>query len=45
MVLANQGETPYDRAATLRAWVGMGDVIPQAVERAKRALGERPNSF
>jgi mono-ADP-ribosyltransferase sirtuin 6 len=43
VVLANQGETPYDKAATLRAWTGIGDVIPPAVERVKRALEERAN--
>jgi NAD-dependent deacetylase len=43
VVLANRDETPYDQAATLRAWAGIGEVIPPAVERAKRALGERAN--
>lgn len=43
VVLVNQGKTPYDRAVTLRAWRGIGDVIPPAVERAKLALMERPN--
>lgn len=43
VVLVNRGETPYDGAATLRAWTGIGDVIPPAVERAKRALGEQPH--
>ncbi|HZY57021.1 MAG TPA: Sir2 family NAD-dependent protein deacetylase [Rubrobacteraceae bacterium] len=43
VVLANQGETPYDETVTLRAWTGIGDVIPSAVERVKRALGEQPN--
>ena len=42
VVLVNRGETPYDGAATLRVWAGIGEVIPPAVERAKRALGERP---
>ena len=41
MVLVNEGKTPYDGAATLRAWTGIGEVIPPAVERAKRALGEQ----
>jgi NAD-dependent deacetylase len=40
IVLVNQGKTPYDRAVTLRAWMGIGDVIPPAVERAKQALME-----
>ncbi len=43
VVLANRGETPYDRAVTLRAWAGIGDVIPPAVERVKRALREQSN--
>jgi NAD-dependent SIR2 family protein deacetylase len=42
VVLVNRGETPYDRAVTLRAWTGIGEVIPPAVERAKLALGGRP---
>ena len=40
VVLANQGKTPYDEAVTLRAWTGIGDVLPPAVERVKRALEE-----
>jgi NAD-dependent deacetylase len=43
VVLVNQGKTPYDEAVTLRAWTGIGEVIPPAVERVKRALGEQPN--
>ena len=43
VVLVNQGKTPYDRAATLRVWTGISEVIPPAVERAKRALEEQPN--
>ena len=43
VVLVNRGGTPYDRAATLRIWTGIGEVIPPAVERAKRALGEQPS--
>jgi hypothetical protein len=38
VILVNQGKTPYDRAVTLRSWTGIGEVIPPAVERAKRAL-------
>jgi hypothetical protein len=45
MVLANQGKTPYDEAATLRAWAGIGEVIPPAVERVKRGFGEQPKRF
>ena len=41
VVLVNQGETPYDRAATLRVWSGIGEVIPPAVERVRRVLGEK----
>ncbi len=43
VVLDNQGEAPYDEAATLRARRGIGELIPPAVERGKRALGKRPN--
>ena len=43
VVLVNRGETPYDGVATLRAWAGIGEVIPPAVQRAKRALGKQPN--
>jgi NAD-dependent deacetylase len=42
VVLANQGKTPYDEAATLRVWTGIGEVIPPAVELVKRALEDRP---
>jgi mono-ADP-ribosyltransferase sirtuin 6 len=40
VVLANRGKTPYDEAVTLRAWRGIGEVIPPAVEWVKRALRE-----
>jgi NAD-dependent deacetylase len=43
VVLINQGKTPYDEAVTLRAWTGIGEVIPPAVERVKRALGQQPS--
>jgi NAD-dependent deacetylase len=43
VVLSNRGKTPYDRAVTLRVWAGIGDVIPPAVERVKRVLGDQPN--
>jgi NAD-dependent deacetylase len=38
VLLVNRGETPYDEAVTLRLWSGIGEVIPPAVERVKRAL-------
>jgi NAD-dependent deacetylase len=38
VVLVNQGETPYDAVVSLRLWNGIGEVIPPAVERVKRAL-------
>ena len=41
VVLVNEGKTPYDRAATLRVWTSISEVIPPAVERAKRAIGEQ----
>jgi NAD-dependent deacetylase len=28
VVLVNRGETPYDEVVTLRAWTGIGEVIP-----------------
>ena len=43
VVLVNRGRTPYDRAATLRVWTGITDVIPPAVERVKWALEEQSN--
>ena len=43
VVLVNEGKTPYDGAATLRVWTGIGDVIPPVVERVRQALGEDPN--
>jgi len=45
VVLTNQGKTPYDEVVTLRMWTGIGEVIPPAVERVKRVLGEQPNRF
>ena len=39
VVLVNRGETPYDEVVTLRAWTGIGETIPPAVQRAKRTLG------
>jgi NAD-dependent SIR2 family protein deacetylase len=42
VLLVNRGKTPYDEVVTLRAWTGIGDVLPPAVERVKRALGEQP---
>jgi len=35
----NQGETPYDEAATLRVSEGIGEVLPPAVEIVERAMG------
>ena len=43
VVLVNEGKTPYDEAATLRVWTGIGDVIPPAVERVRQALGKQTN--
>jgi NAD-dependent deacetylase len=45
VILANQGPTPYDAAATLRTRAGIGEVVPPAVGRAKRLLGERSNKY
>jgi hypothetical protein len=41
VALVNRGETPYDEAVTLRVWAGIADVLPPAVERVKRAVGEK----
>ena len=38
VVLVNRGETPYDAAASLRVWAGIGEVIPPAVELARQTL-------
>ncbi len=43
VVLANQGKTPYDEIVTLRTRTSIGDVLPPAVERVKRVLGEQPD--
>jgi NAD-dependent SIR2 family protein deacetylase len=45
VVLANQGKTPYDEVVTLRVWTGIGEMIPPAVHRVQRILGERPKRF
>jgi NAD-dependent deacetylase len=45
VVLINRGRTPYDEAVTLRAWTGIGEVMPAAVEQVKRTFGEQPNRF
>jgi hypothetical protein len=42
VILVNRGETPYDETATLRVWAGIAEVIPPAVERLRRSLGEQP---
>jgi NAD-dependent deacetylase len=38
LVIINQGETPFDRAAHLRFWEAIGQVMPPAVERLKGLL-------
>jgi NAD-dependent deacetylase len=43
VVLVNRGDTPYDGVATLRVRAGIGEVLPPAVERVKRALEEEPS--
>ncbi len=43
VVLINRGKTPYDRAVTLRARAGIGDILPQAVERVRRTLEAQTN--
>jgi mono-ADP-ribosyltransferase sirtuin 6 len=39
LVIINQGETPFDRAAHLRFHEPIGDVLPRAVKRLKRLMG------
>ena len=39
LVIANQGETPFDRVASLRFYERIGDVLPRAVRRLKRLMG------
>ena len=39
LVIINQGETPFDRAANLRFREGIGDVLPRAVRGLKRLMG------
>jgi len=41
LVLINQGETPYDEAATLRVWEAIGEVLPPAVEIVKQATSTK----
>ena len=38
LVIINQGETPFDRAANLRFHERIGDVLPRAVRRLKRLM-------
>jgi NAD-dependent SIR2 family protein deacetylase len=39
LVIINQGETPFDRVASLRFHERIGDVLPKAVKRLKRLMG------
>lgn len=39
LVIVNQGETPFDRMASLRFHEGIGDVLPAAVKRLKKLMG------
>jgi NAD-dependent deacetylase len=43
VVLINQGKTPYDKAVTLRAWAGISEVLPPAVEWVGRTLEDQQN--
>lgn len=38
LVIINQGETPFDRSASLRFHEKIGDVLPKAVKRLKRRM-------
>jgi NAD-dependent SIR2 family protein deacetylase len=42
VILINQGKTRYDRTVTLRVWTSIGEVIPPAIQRVKRALEGLP---
>jgi NAD-dependent deacetylase len=39
LVIINQGETPFERAASLRFHERVGEVLPRAVRRLKRLMG------
>jgi NAD-dependent deacetylase len=39
LVIINQGETPFDRVASLRFRERIGEVLPRAVRRLKRLMG------
>jgi NAD-dependent SIR2 family protein deacetylase len=39
LVIINQGETPFGRAASLTFYEKIGDVLPRAVRRLKRLMG------
>jgi NAD-dependent deacetylase len=41
VILINHGKTPYDGAVALRAWAGIGELLPPAVERVRLALEEQ----
>jgi hypothetical protein len=39
LVIINQGETPFDKVASLRFPEHIGDVLPRAVKKLKRLMG------
>jgi NAD-dependent SIR2 family protein deacetylase len=39
LVIINQGETPFDKVASMRFHEGIGDVLPRAIKRLKRNMG------
>jgi NAD-dependent deacetylase len=39
LVIINQGETPFDKAAQLRFHEKIGDVLPGSVRRLKKLMG------
>ena len=39
LVIINQGETPFDKVASLRFRERIGEVLPRAVRRLKRLMG------
>jgi mono-ADP-ribosyltransferase sirtuin 6 len=38
LILLNQGETPFDEAADLRLWAGIGEVLPAVTARVRELL-------
>ena len=39
LILLNKGETPFDKAAHIRFWEKIGDVLPEIVKKVKKIKG------